>query len=107
MTQAAILAKTTKSTPAPILYMVIGGKRYPVPSLEEASRRYAFVRDRCGEGASTISSAPILDAAGNQVAYISYNGKVWAGRAEEWVAFSGKAPIYDPFAARASEASPS
>lgn len=81
---------TTTAIAAP-LTLKIGRKHYAVPNLAEASRLYSAARDRSGLGASRVPSAPIYEGS-RQIAYISYNGRVWAGT--EYVA--GAVPLYVP-----------
>lgn len=63
-----------------------------VVSYKEASELYSKARDESGEGASTWGLGFIKDRWGNKLAYISYNGKVWAGQPGE----SGGL-LFDPF----------
>lgn len=85
------------------LEIKIGGRRYPVPSYEEASRLFCAARDRFGEGASKTPTPRILQG-GRPVAYVSYNGRVWAGSPKDLKA-ADRAPLFDPFAVT-SEAAP-
>ena len=51
-----------------------------VESMEEASRVAQEYRDRYHLGGGNWVPAPIVDAdSGEQVAYVSYNGRVWPG----------------------------
>lgn len=47
-------------------------------SLEEAQRRYIALRDRTGYGASQFGFGKVFDEAGQLIAHISYNGRLWA-----------------------------
>jgi len=47
-------------------------------SLEEAQRGYMALRDASGYGASQIGFGAVFDEAGQLVANISYNGRLWA-----------------------------
>lgn len=59
------------------------GRVYPVADYAEASAIYCRARDASGQGQSTFRSAAIYvrDA---QVAYVAYNGRVFAGTAQAW-----------------------
>jgi len=69
-------------TPATEIFLEVGRKRYLVPSLEAASAMYSAARDKSGLGASQFRDGRVVDIDGNQVARISYNGRVWP--AEDW-----------------------
>jgi hypothetical protein len=47
-------------------------------SLEEAQRGYISLRDASGYGASQIGFGQVFDQAGQLIAHISYNGRLWA-----------------------------
>lgn len=47
-------------------------------TLEEAQRGYVALRDRTGYGASQFGFVEVFDEAGQLVATISYNGRLWA-----------------------------
>lgn len=47
-------------------------------SLEEAQRGYVALRDGSGYGASQFGSGAVFDEAGQLIANISYNGRLWA-----------------------------
>jgi len=66
---------------AETLTIKVGRKHYAVASLAEASALYCAARDKCGFGASRVPNAPIFEGS-RQIAYVSYNGRVWAGK--EW-----------------------
>jgi hypothetical protein len=57
-------------------------------SLEEAQRGYIALRDRTGYGASQFGFGEVFDEAGQLVATVSYNGRLWApspdGRGAGW-----------------------
>jgi hypothetical protein len=68
------------------------GKRVTVDTLAQASqvcRAYIDAKDignsRWTGGTLYVNDAPI--------AYVSYNGRVWSGRAQDWK--PGMTPIYD------------
>jgi hypothetical protein len=77
--------------PTAPMFIVVGGKPYPVASFAQASTMFCMARDRSGEGASAVPTPVIVDAAGEIVAHVSYNGRVWPGA--DWVA--GSQPLYD------------
>lgn len=80
--------------PAAPLMVQIGSRRYSFTTYEAISAAYCAARDASGEGASIVPSAKVYDGNGNQVAHISYNGRVWPGA--EWS--PGIVPLYDPYA---------
>lgn len=47
-------------------------------SLEEAQRGYVALRDGSGYGASQFGFGQVFDEAGQLIAHISYNGRLWA-----------------------------
>lgn len=47
-------------------------------SLEEAQRDYIALRDASGYGASQIGFGDVFDEQGQQIAQVSYNGRLWA-----------------------------
>lgn len=47
-------------------------------SLEEAQQRYMALRDVSGYGASQIGFGAVFDEAGQLIAHVSYNGRLWA-----------------------------
>lgn len=59
-------------------------------TLADISAQYAALRDASGEGASTFPWPDVVDANGQTVGRLSYNGKV----------FNGDECIYSPFAVR-------
>lgn len=73
------------------MFMIVGGKRYPVDSFAQASQMFCIARDKAGEGASTVPTPPIVDTTGKIIAHVSYNGRVWSGDA--WV--PGATALYD------------
>ncbi len=79
--------------PAPTLTMMIRNRRYAVASLAEASTMFCAARDKAGTGSSRTPTPLIYDGAGEQIAYISYNGRVWAGHPHNWA--PNRTPIYD------------
>ncbi|MHB8271995.1 hypothetical protein [Bradyrhizobium sp.] len=82
------------TTPAPILFLQIGKRRYQVASLEQASFMFCAARDEMDRKtgrASKMKLPNIVDEAGTSVARLSYNGRVWP--VGEWTA--DMAPLYD------------
>lgn len=70
--------------PAAMLTMVVGKRRYSVSSLAEASAMFCAARDKAGTGASRTPTPMVYNAAGDLVAHISYNGRVWSGHPRDW-----------------------
>jgi hypothetical protein len=64
-----------------------------VETLEEASRVYCKLRDESDEGSSTFPEGRLYDTSGEQIAYVSYNGRVWSGSKHDLDA----TPIYSPW----------
>jgi hypothetical protein len=79
------------------LLLEIEGRRFPVSSLADASAKVSAVIDRMGIGASQFRSPLLRDSAGEVVGYVSYNGRVFAGRPERWT--GATAILHDPRAA--------
>lgn len=80
-------------TPASIMFLQVGRKRYQVESLKQASEMFCTVRDKAGNGASRTPSPLLVDDCGRVVDHISYNGRVWSGMPQDWQ--SGQRPLYD------------
>lgn len=74
--------------------VVIQGRSFPFTSFEEVSRAYRATIERLGVGGSKTPQCSIFDAAGNQTAYLSYNGRAWAGSQRDWQ--PGGYPLYAP-----------
>ncbi|MCB1460967.1 MAG: hypothetical protein KDJ90_00725 [Nitratireductor sp.] len=92
------MTDTLSKTPA---YVQIGKRRFAFTTYEKVSEAYCETRDRLDATASgrTGPLAPqctIHAGDGEQLAHVSYNGKVWAGDARDW--FTGKEPISNPYA---------
>ena len=66
-------------TPAKVMYLQIGYKRFEIASFEEASLKFCMVRDRAGRGASQTPTPMIIDNGGGVIGHVSYNGRVWSG----------------------------
>jgi len=78
----------------PFLNVVIDNKTYgKVRTFEEASRKYAFAREESQLKSSELPQAELVDESGKTVAFVSYNGKVWAGDKYR----PGQTPLYNPF----------
>lgn len=75
------------------LEIEIGTRRWPISCLEEEVGLFVAARKRFARGASGTPVPGIL-LGGNQIAYISYNGRVWAGLSSDWK--PGDQPIFDP-----------
>jgi hypothetical protein len=65
-----------------------------VDSMAEASRRCRDYIEEHALGAGHWTGGRIRNEAGKMLAYVSYNGKVWAGEPGSWQ--PGDAPLYDP-----------
>lgn len=74
------------------LTMQIGHKSYQVASLSEASAMFCDARDKANTGASRTPTPLIFDG-GRQIAYVSYNGRVWADTPQAWR--PGDTPLFD------------
>jgi hypothetical protein len=61
-------------TPAKMLFLQVGRKRYQVASFEQASAMFCLARDKSGNGASKIKSPLIVDENGSVIGHVSYNG---------------------------------
>lgn len=68
----------------------IGRRTFPFTSLEHVSAAYSATIDRVGSGSRATPACDILDGGGNRIAYVSYNGRVWAADKK-----AGDAPLYD------------
>lgn len=79
-------------TPAKIMFLQIGRKRYQVDSFKQASEMFCVARDKSGNGASRTPSPLIVDENGVAIGYVSYNGRVWLGAPQAWV--PGAMPVY-------------
>lgn len=60
-------------------------KTIPVQFADDASAVFCAIRDNNGFGASDMKRGcgDLLDAAGNIVGRVSYNGKIWIGATEK------------------------
>lgn len=72
----------------------IGRRSFAFTSFEQVSAAYSATIGAMDYGASRTPSCKIFDASGKQVAYVSYNGRVWAGEERGWK--SGNTPLYAP-----------
>lgn len=66
------------------MFLQVGSKRWPIESYQQASEAYEKVRDETdatvsGATGPQMPKAIIVDGDGKQIAYLSYNGRVWAG----------------------------
>ena len=78
--------------PAKEIFVQVGNRLYQATTLADASTMYCAARDALGNGASGTPPGKIVDAEGNPVARISFNGKVWPP--EPWT--PGMAPLFIP-----------
>lgn len=74
------------------MFLTIGKRaKVEVKDFAEASAVYSRLRDESGEGSSTFPEGKLPGH------YVSYNGKVWAGKSSrDWAA--GKTPVFNPYA---------
>ena len=68
---------------APV-FVQIGRRRYEAASLADASRMFCAARDKSGHGASRTPTPLLYDRDGRLIGHVSYNGRVWAGRPQDW-----------------------
>ena len=70
----------------------IGRLIRPVSTMADA---YALFLSRVGNrGASTMPTGWLINDAGEKVGHVSYNGRVWSGKPQDWT--MGKKPLYCP-----------
>ena len=81
-------------------YVQIGRKQWPFVGLAETSAMFCAARDKSGNGASRTPKCLVVDANGNTVAHVSYNGRVWAGNGNDWT--PDTTPLYCNRAAQVS-----
>jgi len=55
--------------------LVIGKRQHPIASLQEASARYQLARGT--RPSSRMPRGLVLDDTGKEIAWVSYNGRVW------------------------------
>ena len=72
---------------------ITAGKTRKVADYAEASRLCREFLERTGKGNSRWSGGALFNGA-EQVGYVSFNGRVWAGTAREWK--PGQTPLYVP-----------
>jgi len=72
------------SLPTMPLILDLGGKQYPVPSIEAARDLFVRARNIAEAGVSNVTPAEIVDPVGRIIAHISYNGRVWPGSMRDW-----------------------
>lgn len=69
------------------LAIAVGGKLYPVASFADASRMFCAARDKVeatGSGGASRTPSPMIYAGTKPIAYVAYNGRVFAGAPHEW-----------------------
>lgn len=97
---AAFAAATSALPPRTAALALVIGKRkaIPVRDYADASAAYDRVRLQSGQGASRLPGGVIMDGA-TPVAWISYNGKVWAENPVTHTYRKGETytPLYDPY----------
>ncbi|MCA9773650.1 MAG: hypothetical protein KC466_14635 [Myxococcales bacterium] len=62
-------------------------------SLEEAQRGYIALREEAGYGASQFGFGSVFDEAGQLIATVSYNGRLWAPDPDGLVWRPGAEPV--------------
>lgn len=72
--------------------MVTGNKVVPVTSYEEASKVCRAYLDKTGIGNTRWTGGALFEGE-KQIGYVSYNGRVWSGRAQDWQ--PGMVPLWD------------
>ena len=92
-------AQPNAVVPVGQLFVDYQGRRYPVASLEEASRKFSQARDAAvqagGGGASTVGKPPLIrDQSGRVIGNIAYNGRIFSGEPKDWK--PGVQSLYDP-----------
>lgn len=76
-------------------------QHFPIQTLNEASAKYRAFLDAQGLGSREAGRCFIYQS-GKAVAHVSFNGRVWAGRAYK----PNAVPIYDPMATPAKDLEP-
>ncbi len=79
-------------TITPELTIKVGRKHYAVADYAQASAMFCAARDKSGLGASRLPNALIFSGQ-EQVAYVSYNGKVWPGTTYQ----PDATPLFNPY----------
>lgn len=74
------------------MHMTVKGKKYEIASFADASVIYDRLRSASGQGMSRFPEGKIFDGR-IQIAYVSYNAKVWAGTFYDPEA----KPVYNPY----------
>jgi hypothetical protein len=94
--RALIRRPESVSRPLPDYMVDILGRRYPVTDMVQASVRVEAFRDQTGMRASQMGSRfLIFDKTNAVIGYVTYNGRVWAGKPED--ALSNQVHlVYDP-----------
>lgn len=77
------------------IFLKVGFFLFQVGSLKEASEKFCASRDAYGEGSAKTPNVTVVHEDGQEVARISYNGRVWP--AGEWK--PSMVPLYDNRAA--------
>lgn len=67
------------------LTLLIHGRQVPFETANEASGIVCELREQSGLGAREFGSQfPIVDSTGNEVGWVSFNGRVWQGTRKHW-----------------------
>lgn len=83
-------------TPATTLTIKVGRQSHPIADYAEASRMTeaaVAALMRTGARMSDTFRPPLIYDGERQVAYVSLNGRVWAGDPMDWK--PGATPVYD------------
>ena len=73
---------------------ITSGELVDVKDFAEASAACRAFLDEMNIGNSEWSGGPLWDG-NKQIGYVSFNGKVWAGRSKDWQV--GMKPLYNPY----------
>lgn len=92
---------TEKSLVLPNRYFVlVGGKKFEVESLSDASNKYRAVIEALDVGGSEIPreyvTPLIVDTNNKIIGHIAYNGKIFPGKPEEEL-YKTHVPLYNPY----------
>jgi hypothetical protein len=97
-------AKVVESQlPIKALFVRIYDKTFPIASYEEASIKFEEGRDfvfKNGGNSDDIPRVDIVDSSGNQIGYVSQNGRVWEGIRQNW---QQNKVVYEPRREKKSE----
>ena len=66
------------------LFVQVGRRRIEVDSYKDASARARTAIEQTGVGVSRAPRVEIVNGAGEVLAYVAYNGRVFKGRSVNW-----------------------